>query len=466
MCVKPRYINVSKERFRSVDNGLPIYRRKLSETVICGCGHCVECKKQKQNEWYPRIVSELRHCFEAGLPAVFVTLTYRDECLPMTEKKSFEVFDTRQKWVKDILHMFKRVEFVEDDIVYHWLNTSTGELLTDDEYRSFTYYLPKKYREVLPQPTLRYEDVRLWLKRCRIRMQRGFYEHIVDDEIIGGRSHCPLEPLVPLYDDAGNPTGEKSHIQFHCIGEYSPEKHRPHYHLLIIGIDYKQFMEYCYWDWFDHFGITDCSDIDFQKKGALSHYLSKYCCKPTLTNFETTLAFKVREPSRIHASKFFGMAYWRLMGKWHRAEEVTDLEKRAELIVNRLYYAENEFRYKLPTYYFKRLFDYETERGRDRPVFYTAKEDPSKAGQFKGLVSTYKDCYTDESLALQNLVMDLLRERAVQNLAEQLPQLGADFIRRNYLEVRMRYIMEDADERADKIQRRQVEYYRSHSKIR
>lgn len=54
----------------------------LTDPVAIPCGHCVGCRMDRAKEWKVRLVHE-----SASFPGEthFVTLTYRDECLPVNE---------------------------------------------------------------------------------------------------------------------------------------------------------------------------------------------------------------------------------------------------------------------------------------------------------------------------------------------------------------------------------------------
>ena len=49
------------------------------------CGHCLECRQQKRNEWQTRIAFELSSLYSRGGRAVFLTFTYSDLHLPSVE---------------------------------------------------------------------------------------------------------------------------------------------------------------------------------------------------------------------------------------------------------------------------------------------------------------------------------------------------------------------------------------------
>ena len=51
-------------------------------SVSCGCGKCEECREVKRNEWVNRLCFEYDSISKKKGCAVFLTFTYRDECLP------------------------------------------------------------------------------------------------------------------------------------------------------------------------------------------------------------------------------------------------------------------------------------------------------------------------------------------------------------------------------------------------
>ncbi len=82
MCVAPMYgrwmpdtgkYKIIPERWL----GAPKYHPK---DIMIPCGGCVECRLAKSREWADRMMLELDH----SKTAVFVTLTYRPDCVPVT----------------------------------------------------------------------------------------------------------------------------------------------------------------------------------------------------------------------------------------------------------------------------------------------------------------------------------------------------------------------------------------------
>ena len=74
MCTNPRKI-VNPTRF--------YYEGATKHDLIVPCGKCEHCRSQKAQDWHLRIWSEVKKYNDAGGKVVFVTFTYKPECLPV-----------------------------------------------------------------------------------------------------------------------------------------------------------------------------------------------------------------------------------------------------------------------------------------------------------------------------------------------------------------------------------------------
>lgn len=90
MCLYPRLIRnkrylgyTTKRPKKGEYSTIPIddYRK---EFVAIGCGHCIECRKQKAREWQVRLSEELK-CWKYKY---FITLTFSPEALKTMRKRS------------------------------------------------------------------------------------------------------------------------------------------------------------------------------------------------------------------------------------------------------------------------------------------------------------------------------------------------------------------------------------------
>lgn len=437
MCVNPRMMStrvwrISEDMSHSesftpgeIVGDLP-YRQKLSQSFICPCGKCIECKQAKQHEWYPRISEELRFATSNAIPVLFVTLTYRDVCLPMTPGIEYQRYCERPPLPSD------RNLFVQPKI---------------------------EHCVVDPQPTLKYDDVRLWLKRGRIALQRsGFI------------------PCAPKRDKFGKIVGYQP-FYFQCISEYGPNTFRPHYHLLIFGLTRSQFIKYLGNDWTTNFGFIVVKEPKTQKNNALAKYLSKYLSKPSLSAFEKTKAYQIRERPQIRASKFFGMAYAYKLYSWHLATDVP-FSERVKTICDRLTWSDPEttdkvtglpVKYKLPLYYFNKIFAYEYYKEQTKFARLVRRGSSLCPASFswhgKTIISEvtkvrYKTFRSDNQLILLSEVKDELRKRASVFLAEKHGRVDTDYVYRNYIQIRFEDLLSDAEERSVVKQEKAVAFYR------
>lgn len=201
MCTSPVILKVSNAR-------------KNRQWVTVGCGKCDDCKRRYQNDWSIRLANEC-DCWEN---VWFITLTYRDECVP----------------------------YVVDKL--------TGEV----------------HNSVCK------EHVQRWLKKFRINYLR-------------------------LH-------GEIVHLKYWLTSEYGPRTLRPHYHMLIFGLDYYEVMDLCNL-WLEDYGYYVCKKVDKSRGSsfAVSRYVSKYCSKGSFEN--PFVAKKLVKPTFHLISKGIGYKY-------------------------------------------------------------------------------------------------------------------------------------------------------------
>lgn len=73
MCTKPLKITNPTKFY---------YRGATKRELIVPCGHCDECRAQKAQDWHLRIWSEVLKYNKLGGVCIFVTFTYKPECVP------------------------------------------------------------------------------------------------------------------------------------------------------------------------------------------------------------------------------------------------------------------------------------------------------------------------------------------------------------------------------------------------
>lgn len=83
MCLYPRIIRNPKYKANKKNGGIiPYAKDKRALYVAIGCGKCIECRRQKANEWRVRLNEEIRR---NNNPCRFVTLTLKEEYLESIE---------------------------------------------------------------------------------------------------------------------------------------------------------------------------------------------------------------------------------------------------------------------------------------------------------------------------------------------------------------------------------------------
>lgn len=218
MCLSPVTLRINNARYKN-------------KWVVVGCGKCDECKKKYQNDWSIRLSKE-SECWEN---VWFITLTYRDECVPYVVDK-----------------------------------------LTGETHNSVCK-----------------EHCQKWLKSYRISYLR---EH---NEVV--------------------------HLKYFLTSEYGPRTLRPHYHMLLFGLDFIEVKKLCS-IWEDKYGYTVCRKIpnDNRQKFAVSKYVAKYCSKGSYEN--PFVAQKRVKPTFHLISKGIGYNYVLKMKDYHLAND-TNIKK-------------------------------------------------------------------------------------------------------------------------------------------
>lgn len=148
---------------------------------------------------------------------------------------------------------------------------------------------------VFAMPSCDVRDIKDWLKRSRMRLDRA--------AVIPQHSR-------PIYSpETGEVFGEETYnerydfdtalrtpsnllprnIKYYYTSEYSPTKYRPHFHGIIFGISGEEFEKYFAEDWRKHYGIVDYSVLR-PGEGAIT-YVGKYSSKGQFDNFYSTMYY-------------------------------------------------------------------------------------------------------------------------------------------------------------------------------
>lgn len=157
-------------------------------------------------------------------------------------------------------------------------------------------------------------------------------------------------------------------FSYFLTAEYGPRTARPHYHMIVFGLKYNEFLPFLH-DWSYRFGNYRCDIVSFGKKSHfnVSRYLAKYCSKGVFEN-PLVKQKKVLKCFKL-ISKKLGYSYVINRKDEHLGfNRFKDLfsSDRISHIVDRMYYKymgtdsvtgrSVEFRYSLPKYYKEHIF--------------------------------------------------------------------------------------------------------------
>ena len=130
MCLYPKLIK-NKKYISNKKNGgvIPAVKDERVLFVPVGCGRCIECTKQKANNWRVRLHEEIRH----NNNYTFVTLTFSDMSLIYLRSKLKELSynidnDIATKGVRYFLELWRKNNRTS---LRHWLITELGQNSTE-----------------------------------------------------------------------------------------------------------------------------------------------------------------------------------------------------------------------------------------------------------------------------------------------------------------------------------------------
>lgn len=113
MCIQPVLLRMDG-RFTTYPSYIPHHELEMREGVYVPCGHCPECYKAKQDEWFTRFALErlvqIRRNPRSWV--AFFTLTYASQFLPSTREQSITDIQTFRKNLNR--YGFKRYYFIQE----------------------------------------------------------------------------------------------------------------------------------------------------------------------------------------------------------------------------------------------------------------------------------------------------------------------------------------------------------------
>lgn len=204
MCYHPKHIKVRQKR-----PSLAFPEQFIELDVPCG--RCVQCLKRKQNDYMVRL---LREC-QNGQKMWFITLTYNNASLPIA--KNFYRVDVESGEVErmqccEVMKRNLRVSLSDSEeelrseilkqkagslarYYRHYICDSNNKPIVIDGYQYYVDLTPSLYRE----------DVKNWIKGCRVQYERNH------------------DKSLP--------------IRYAWCGEYGGNRSRPHYHMILLNVE-------------------------------------------------------------------------------------------------------------------------------------------------------------------------------------------------------------------------------------
>ncbi len=296
------------------------------------CGKCVDCLKKRQNSYFIRIYNDA--IARGGF--YFLTLTYDNNNLPL--KLLYLLRDVESGELVEGDNLFPDVdaEIFRKDLVA--LSSSDfmldfGVDVTNHFYHEvglpsyfFDYFTPdsscsKDFDSVRVIPTLRRRDVRLWIKSARVQYER-----------IHGVKFPP-------------------DFKYICASEYGTNTGRPHYHILLFGLNREQ-IQFLVDRW--KYGFVDIKRLDLLHNSTrdferVARYISKYICKGSFERDEVKLNF-VEKP-RLLCSIGLGLSNLPVLRSEFRSGSHLEIYQRmiAGMDIN-------GFKYAIPQFYKKYIY--------------------------------------------------------------------------------------------------------------
>lgn len=127
MCLYPRFVPNPKYK-PNKKNGFnpPVCKDWRVSSVPIGCGKCIECRKQKANEWRVRLLEELKE----NPNAYFITLTFAPEELDKLCKE-LQVNESNAIAKLAVRRFLERWRTKHKKSLRHWLITELGHENTE-----------------------------------------------------------------------------------------------------------------------------------------------------------------------------------------------------------------------------------------------------------------------------------------------------------------------------------------------
>lgn len=273
MCYHPKHILIKNSHPTAA------YPHQYIEMEV-PCGKCVVCLRKRKSDYAARLQREVKNASNMH----FVTLTYNNMHIPICEtfyKVDIETGELIQgnslilpegEMLDTLRCEFSRIKGTSKPrYIDRYVCDSNGAAINIEGYYYFGRFTPTLFRE----------DVKNWLKGCRVQYER---DH-----------------------------GVKLDFRYAWCGEYGSSKLRPHYHLIFLDLTKEQIDWMCNrWSSskYANHGYTYVKSVPaFNKDGTnareiAARYIAKYVSKGKFDN-EACL-YKECQKGRLCNSKRFG----------------------------------------------------------------------------------------------------------------------------------------------------------------
>lgn len=226
-------MNCLYPRTRYVEDSLSGVVRR----IIYPCGHCVNCIAAEQDKWSIRLYESAK----AAKGFIYDTLTVKPGAMP--EYIDFTKPDEKGKFYGSCLK-FDESRLPEMKKSYHKFIQS-GMFMGEDSYK----LLQKNDFKV---PVFTKDVLQKWVKRGREQYKRD--------------------------------KGYRCTMSYFFAEEYGPQTSRPHFHIMVFGISFPDYMKYFGNRWREDYGWTKPSYIPYapgkdKDFNCVTKYVSKYIVK-------------------------------------------------------------------------------------------------------------------------------------------------------------------------------------------